>query len=341
MTYPVPTDEAGRLAALQELDILDSAPEQLYDDVVALAAAICRVPIAIINLVDADRQWGKALVGLESSEAPREASFCARTIVAPDGMLVVPDTLADEAWATNAQVLGAPHLRFYAGAAIVHDGHAVGSLCVADRTPRTLRESEQEALQVLARQTSAHLQLRLRSQHLEDANEELRRLAVHDPLTGLANRTLLFDRLEHALRRRTRTGGPVGVLFGDLDGFKTVNDTYGHAAGDEVLRAVARRLNLAARATDTVARFAGDEFVVVCPDLAETADLEAVASRLAAAVARPVSGLDAGLVPQLSFGCALARDGDRAEDVLERADAGMYRAKRDRRPAPGARALAG
>lgn len=170
MTYPVPTDEAGRLAALQELSILDTPREQLYDDVVALAAAICRTPIAIINLVDADRQWGKALVGLDSSEAPREASFCARTIVAPDGMLVVPDTLDDAAWATNAQVLGAPHLRFYAGAAIHHDGHAVGSLCVADRAPRELDATSRAALQVLARQTAAHLQLRVRSRDLESAN---------------------------------------------------------------------------------------------------------------------------------------------------------------------------
>lgn len=330
MTYPVPMDEAGRLAALRELAILDTPREQLYDDVVALAAAICRTPIAIINLVDADRQWGKALVGLESSEAPRDASFCARTIVAADGMLVVPDTLGDAAWATNAQVLGDPHLRFYAGAAIFHDGQAVGSLCVADRAPRELDEDARAALQVLARQTGAHLQLRVRSRDLQTANDELRRLAVQDALTGLANRTLLFDRLEHALRRRARTGSPVGVLFGDLDGFKGVNDSLGHGAGDEVLRAVARRLVRAARGTDTVARLSGDEFVVVCADLDDAADLGAVAARLSAAVARPVPGLGTTVVPQLSFGHALAVDDDRAEDVLARADASMYLAKGER-----------
>ncbi len=330
MTYPVPTDEAGRLAALQALQILDTPREQLYDDVVALAAAICRTPIAIINLVDGDRQWGKALVGLESSEAPREASFCARTIVAPDGMLVVPDTLRDVAWSTNAQVLGDPHLRFYAGAAIVHEGHAVGSVCVADRTPRELDDGARAALQVLARQTGAHLQLRLRSRHLQTANDELRRLSVQDPLTCLANRTLLFDRLEHALRRRARNGGPVGVLFGDLDGFKAVNDSLGHAAGDEVLRAVARRLTRAARGTDTVARLAGDEFVVVCADLADAADLSAVADRLSAAVARPVPGLGGPVVPELSFGFALAQDGEDADELLARADASMYLAKQQR-----------
>src|SRR6476659_2101361 len=114
MPHPLPDDETARLRSLRELDILDTAREQVYDDVVALAAAICGTPIALINFVDADRQWGKALVGLESSEAPREASFCARAIVGED-VLVVPDTRADPLWAGNAQVTGAPHLRFYAG----------------------------------------------------------------------------------------------------------------------------------------------------------------------------------------------------------------------------------
>jgi two-component system, cell cycle sensor histidine kinase and response regulator CckA len=97
-------DEAERLATLRELAILDTAPEQIYDDVVALAAQICDMPIAIINFVDAERQWGKAIVGLESSEAPRDASFCARTIEQEQGVLVVPDTTADPLWAAGIGV---------------------------------------------------------------------------------------------------------------------------------------------------------------------------------------------------------------------------------------------
>ena len=105
-------DESERLATLRELEILDTEPEQIYDDVVALAAQICDMPIAIINFVDAERQWGKALVGLESSEAPREASFCARTIEQAQGVLVVPDTTVDPRWANNPQVIGDPGLGF-------------------------------------------------------------------------------------------------------------------------------------------------------------------------------------------------------------------------------------
>ena len=132
------------MTALRELAILDTAPEELYDDVVALAAAICEMPIAMINFVDSDRQWGKALVGLTDSESSREASFCARTILRDDGVLVVPDTLADSEWAENPQVTGAPGLRFYAGAAITtDDGHALGSVCVADtRAPHQLEGAQ-------------------------------------------------------------------------------------------------------------------------------------------------------------------------------------------------------
>src|SRR5215470_6647582 len=98
MDAPIPPNEQERLATLRELAILDTPPEQIYDDVVQLAATICDTPIAVINYIDQGRQWGKALVGLEDSEAPREVSFCARTIVEEDGLLVVADTRSDPQW---------------------------------------------------------------------------------------------------------------------------------------------------------------------------------------------------------------------------------------------------
>ena len=324
----MPPNETARLSALYDLEILDTPAEELYDDVVKLAAAICDAPIAIINFVDADRQWGKALIGLESSEAPREASFCARTIVAQDDVLVVEDTTADPDWASNAQVVGAPHLRFYAGAAIrTEEGHALGTVCVADRAVRTISEDQIEGLRVLARQTSANLKLRRQSKRLVEANAELRRLAIEDPLTGLANRTLVFDRLTQALGRRRRSDSRLGVLFCDLDSFKPINDRLGHQAGDDLLRIIAERLSAVGRVTDTVARLAGDEFVVVCPDLGATEDLDRIARRVAEAVAQPayVGGMD--VIPSMSIGTALAEVGDDAESLLGRADEAMYVAK--------------
>jgi diguanylate cyclase (GGDEF)-like protein len=329
--YPGPANESERLALLQELAILDTAPEPLYDDVAKLAAAICGTPIAIINFVDADRQWGKALVGLDSSEAPREASFCARTIVSDDGMLVVPDTLADPDWSHNAQVTGDPNLRFYAGASIVAEDLALGTVCVADREPRELNEDQLEALRILARQTAAHLELRRRSAELESANDQLHEMALADSLTGLPNRTLLFDRLDIALRMRARSGCSVGVLFIDLDHFKEVNDTLGHQAGDELLRTVARRLRGATRDTDTVARVGGDEFVIVYPELPSEASLNVFATRLTEAVERPVRVGTTEVTPELSIGCTIAGEDDDADSILNRADELMYEAKRSRR----------
>jgi GAF domain-containing protein len=203
--YPIPANESARLALLQELAILDTAPEPLYDDIAKLAAAICGTPMAIINFVDADRQWGKALVGMDSSEAPREASFCARTIVTDGGMLVVPDTLNDPAWTDNAMVVGDPNLRFYAAAVIVAEDLALGTVCVADTEPRELSEEQLEALRILARQTAAHLELRRRSAQLESANDQLHQMALADSLTGLPNRTLLFDRLDRIRCSLART----------------------------------------------------------------------------------------------------------------------------------------
>jgi diguanylate cyclase (GGDEF)-like protein len=330
--FTVPANEDGRLDALRELEILDTDPEQLYDDVVVLASVICDAPVAIINFIDSDRQWGKALVGLDSSEAPREHSFCSRAILDPDALFVVPDTHADPDWADNPMVTGDANVRFYAGAPIVtSEGHALGTVCIADHVTRDFTTQQREALQVLARQTAAHLELRRTSMALAKTNDELRRMAVRDGLTGLANRVLLHDRLTLALGQRRRHGRDVGVLFGDLNGFKAINDTHGHQAGDELLRLVARRLALASRETDTVARYAGDEFVIVCPDIRVPQDLDIVASRAKAAVAEPATLLGGSVVvtPHISLGCAVARDDEGIDALLARADAAMYDAKRE------------
>jgi len=320
-------DEAARLAALHELEILDTAPEQIYDDVVALAAEICDMPIAMINFVDADRQWGKALVGIADSESTREASFCSRTIQQDGGVMIVSDTLGDPLWAENPQVTGGPGLRFYAGAAIVtDDGHALGSVCVADdRSARELEPSKVEALRVLARQTASHLKLRRQAAELARANERLRDLATRDALTGLANRAFFDDALSLALQQRGSSAP--GLLFCDMDGFKLINDSLGHHAGDELLQLTTQRLSESARAGDLVARLAGDEFVVLCASVEQIDDLDALAQRLTGAVGEPAIIAGSELTPRVSIGVALAEPGESSTDLLRRADAAMYRVK--------------
>lgn len=156
---------------------------------------------------------------------------------------------------------------------------------------------------------------------------ELRRRALHDQLTGLPNRALLVDRLEQALARGHRSGRGTAALFIDLDRFKQVNDSLGHRAGDDLLMELARRLRVAARYADTVARFGGDEFVVLCEDLESVEDAEAVAQRLHGAMAAPFEVEDQTLDLTLSVGIAMAEPDDDSEAVLRDADLAMYEAK--------------
>ena len=164
---PLPPDEPARVEALRQYAILDTLPEQAFDDLTLLAAHICQAPVALISLVDAERQWFKSRIGWDVSETPRDVAFCAHAIVAP-GSLVVPDTLADERFAHNPLVLAEPHIRFYAGAPLrAPDGHALGTLCVIDHVPREFSREQRAALEALSRQVIAQLELRRCQAQLE------------------------------------------------------------------------------------------------------------------------------------------------------------------------------
>jgi anti-sigma regulatory factor (Ser/Thr protein kinase) len=153
-------DEAARLAALREYRILDTEPERAFDDLALLASLICETPIALITLVDADRQWFKARTGIAAAQTSRAVSFCTHAID-QRGLFVIHDTHEDERFRDNPFVTGGPCVRFYAGAPLVTpEGHALGTLCVLDRVPRTLSASQREALDALRRQAEAQLELR-------------------------------------------------------------------------------------------------------------------------------------------------------------------------------------
>jgi len=170
MPTPMPMkDEAARIAALQKYAILDSEPEQAFDDLVLLASFISKTPIALISLVDEKRQWFKARVGLSVSETPREIAFCAVAIQQPD-VFIVPDTLNDERFRNNPLVTSEPHIRFYAGAPLINEeGHALGTICVIDRTPRQFGSSQQAALKALSRLVLAQLEFRRNLMLLKEA----------------------------------------------------------------------------------------------------------------------------------------------------------------------------
>lgn len=172
MTAPLPQHEPERLEALRQCGILDTASEPAYDMVVELAASICNTPIAVVGLIDSDRQWFKSRIGLNVNEIPRGTAFCAHTIVERT-LVVVPDTKADYRFADNPLVLSDPHFRFYAGAPLItEDGLALGTLSVLDYTPRELSNQQREALRTLSTQLVAHLEMRKLKADLERAQNK-------------------------------------------------------------------------------------------------------------------------------------------------------------------------
>jgi signal transduction histidine kinase len=188
---PLPADEELRLATLESYDILDTEREQAYDDFTMLAAQICGTPMAMISLVDTDRQWFKSAIGIDDTETPRDQAFCAHAIV-DNRTLIVGDATKDARFEDNPLVLGAPNIRFYAGAPLVTaDGHGLGTLCVLDSVPRTLTPEQQRALEALSRQLMAHLELRRALITLRNAESAKKNFVAHvshelrTPLTSI------------------------------------------------------------------------------------------------------------------------------------------------------------
>ena len=244
-----PALEDERMHALHALNILDTQPEERFDRLTRLARRLFDVPIALVSLVDSNRQWFKSCQGLTLTETPRDVSFCAHAILS-DQILMIPDAGSDERFQDNPLVTGEPKIRFYAGCPLkVGNGSNVGTLCLLDTRPRVLDAEERGLLRDLAsmaEQEIAALQL-----------------ASIDDLTQLSNRRGFEALAEHALSMCKRMGTPASLLFFDLDQFKRINDTFGHAEGDRALVAFAQVLRRVLREMDVIGRLGGDEFVAL------------------------------------------------------------------------------
>jgi anti-sigma regulatory factor (Ser/Thr protein kinase) len=192
-------NEKARLQALRRYKILDTDPEKGFDDLTILAAHICETPVALISLIDSDRQWFKSKVGVSVTETPREVSFCARAIQQSD-LFVVPDTSKDPRFSSNPFVVSDPKIRFYAGAPFTSsDGHPLGTLCVVDMVPRQLTPSQEMALLALSRQVQAQFELRKNLIEL--------RAALDDRNRAEAERDRNIVELQHALEHVQRLSG--------------------------------------------------------------------------------------------------------------------------------------
>jgi PAS domain S-box-containing protein len=173
MKAPLPADEPQRMMSLRKYDVLDTPPDQAFDDLARLASHICQTPIALVSLVDEKRQWFKSKIGMSAAETSRDSAFCAHTILHKDDVMEIRDAQADPRFVDNQLVTQDPHVRFYAGAPLVaSDGHALGALCVMDRVPRQLTEDQLAALRALSRQTVAQLELQRQSRELANQNAD-------------------------------------------------------------------------------------------------------------------------------------------------------------------------
>lgn len=325
VSFPIPDNEDQRLAALRSYAILDSAPEMDFDALTRVAAHALHVPIAVVGLLDADRLWIKSHFGMDIPQLDRKIAFCAHSIMTPDEILVVENLKEDERFRDNPLVTEEPHLRFYAGAPLVDaQNHVLGTLALADTIPRKFDEAHRRILKDLALLVMVAL-----DHHRLTA--QLARYASTDHLTDLLNRGAFESAMRSQLAHSERCGEKFSVMYMDLDGFKLANDKFGHAAGDEVLREVARRLSRVKRDEDVLARIGGDEFAVLVRGDAESASNLGNRIEQAMQACIPLSCGSQACIG-ISVGIAdYAVSGESYDALLARADSNLYQNKRNRR----------
>jgi len=311
----VPENEASRLAALRGLNILDTPPEERFDRLTRMAKKMFGVPIALVSLVDDNRQWFKSNMGLKVNETPRDISFCGHAILNED-IFIVPDATADDRFCDNPLVVDDPHYRFYAGCPLKYlDGSILGTLCIVDREPRTLEEEDLLALADLARTVEGEF--------------AAVKAATMDELTKVLNRRGFLKLAKHCLLLCIRQKLPVSLAFLDLNDFKPINDTFGHAEGDKVLFDFADRLRNLCRESDLFARLGGDEFAVLFFD-ATKEDSETIIERFNRAIDKYNAEKERGYSVSFSYGIVefdLPRH-EGIEGLLEEADRLMYESKK-------------
>lgn len=309
-----PSNENDRLAVLDRYDILDTPREPTFDRITRIVCSALAVPMAGVTLIDGHRQWMKSRQGPLDVEIPRCDSFC-NVAIRQDSPLVVPDATSDIRFQTNPLVLAAPFVRFYAGAQLTtSDGATLGALCAIDSKPRQLTADQVGLLKDLAGMVMSEF--------------EALRLSRTDSLTGVLTRGGFRDSGERMLSLAARYKEPLSCILLDVDHFKSINDTHGHAVGDLALIGVVAALRQRLRSTDIVGRIGGEEFAILLPRTASS-EAVAVAEQIRQSVAANALTLPSGTVSAtVSLGVSSADDPNcTLDELLHRADSVLYAAK--------------
>ncbi len=324
--------EPDRLAAIRRLSLLDTPAEENFDRITRVASRALRAPIALIVLVTEDRQFFKSMEGLPEPWASRRGtllshSFC-QHVVTFRAPLIVTDARVHPLVRDNLAIRDLEVIAYAGVPLTTTDGHTVGSFCAIDTNPHEWSETDIALLTDLAALVMHEIEF-----HALALREiQLAHRASHDALTDLPNRTVFTERLADALASTRHRQDTLAVLFLDVDGFKSVNDRLGHAAGDQLLVMVAERLRQCVRANDMVARFGGDEFTVLLPELETRDEAITVTERIMTRLHAPYH-LD-GMTVTVEVTVGIARNAsalDQASDLIRDADVAMYRAKRQGR----------
>ena len=336
LTVPIPSNEPERLASLRKLNILDTPLEEKYERLTRMACKMLNVPIAAFTLIDDKRQWFKSIQGLNSTETPRELSFCAH-VVAHDAPLLVADAKNDPRFADHDSVTGDPNVGFYAGCPVhAPDGQAIGALCAIDHVARDLDEDQLQTLRDLASIFENEMKITALSKAQDDLATELdaaQRLALIDPMTRLWNRKGMEEIINREWAKALRNKTTLTFVMADIDHFKKVNDTYGHPVGDEVIQTVGKRLLSALRTEDAIGRMGGEEFLLLMPDCRlgqVTATVERIRESI---ISREIPTANRPLAITISYGVAThTPDGSLTiEEIIKKADDALYVAKKSGR----------
>lgn len=282
-----------------------------------MAKRLFSVPIALVSLVDENRQWFKSCAGLGLSETPRNISFCGHAILS-DEIFIIPDTLEDERFADNPLVTNKPNIRFYAGCPLKFiDGSKLGTLCILDQKPRNLTNDDLETLKDLA----SMVERELAAIHL----------ATFDELTKVLNRRGFMLLAQNSLNLCTRQLIPATLVYLDLNKFKSINDTYGHKEGDRVLTTFASLVSSECRKSDIFGRLGGDEFAILSIGTSKNA-AENIIRRLQQKLNKHKQRVNQKYDITFSYGMVYfkSEQHNTIEALLENGDSMMYESKRNK-----------